>query len=102
MTTSLAMPIEQLGSTLRKNARIARDCVDFLGACALSTLRYSKGARVHGAVRPRESEPFEFVREKAHRLPSVEREHVRDVLEHQPTRRDRWILDEPEHLTDET
>jgi phospholipid/cholesterol/gamma-HCH transport system permease protein len=45
MTTSLAMPIEQLGSTLRKNARIARDCVDFLGACVRSALRYNPAAR---------------------------------------------------------
>src|SRR5437764_1182389 len=39
MTTSLAMPIAQLGSTLRKNARVAQDCVlPRIAACALGVM----------------------------------------------------------------
>ena len=45
MTTSLAMPIAHLGSSLRRNARVAQDCVDFLGACMRSAVRYNPAAR---------------------------------------------------------
>jgi phospholipid/cholesterol/gamma-HCH transport system permease protein len=45
MTTSLAVPIEHLGNRLRQNARIAGDCVDFLGACLRSAVRYNPAAR---------------------------------------------------------
>ena len=45
MTTSLAMPIERLGSSMRRNARAAEDCIDFLGACMRSAVGYNAASR---------------------------------------------------------
>ena len=41
MTASILMPIERFGASLRRTGGTVLDCVDFLGACCRSAIRYN-------------------------------------------------------------
>lgn len=44
MTVSLVLPIERFGGRLRETFEVVVSCVDFLGACVRSAVRYNRAA----------------------------------------------------------